>query len=212
MYKLASQSRQHANMPNRNTNGINSLCTSVCRLHLKCDGTRAETRFCLSAKRTSQFKSAVGTSVQSTTGSQDVRISGSNAGHTTFRGHVEGTGYPLHSPVSPSLPLPCITVCHHISTGLWQDVSSKCSTRSTNPPSRTEDGESECLHCSTGYQLHIHITVWEPFNVQPQNWITSPDENVPVPDPTCPQHEPAQHGLNFKTNITSLCFQYLGTW
>ena len=31
---------------------------------------------------------------------------------------VKGTGYPLHSLVSPSLPLPCVTVCHHISTGL----------------------------------------------------------------------------------------------
>jgi len=31
-----------------------------------------------------------------------------------FRGSVKGTGYPLHSPVSPSLPLPCVTVCHHI--------------------------------------------------------------------------------------------------
>jgi len=31
---------------------------------------------------------------------------------------VKGTGYPLHLPVSPSLPLPCVTVCHHISTGL----------------------------------------------------------------------------------------------
>ena len=28
-------------------------------LHLKCDGTRAETKFRLSAKRTSPFKSAV---------------------------------------------------------------------------------------------------------------------------------------------------------
>jgi len=36
-------------------------------------------------------------------------ISGSNAGYTMFRGSVKGTGYPLHSPVSPSLPLPCIT-------------------------------------------------------------------------------------------------------
>ena len=26
---------------------------------------------------------------------------------------------PLHLPVSPSLPLPCVTVCHHISTGLY---------------------------------------------------------------------------------------------
>jgi len=32
------------------------------------------------------------------------------------------TGYPLHSPVSPSLPLPCVTVCHHISTGVYQVV------------------------------------------------------------------------------------------
>jgi len=48
-----------------------------------------------------------GASVQSTTGSRAVRISGSNAGYTMFRGSVKGTGYPLHSPVSPSLPLPC---------------------------------------------------------------------------------------------------------
>jgi hypothetical protein len=76
------------------------------RQRLKCDGIRAETRFCLSAKRTSPFKSA-GSSVQSsTTGSQGVRISGSNAGYTMFRGSVKSTGYPLHSPVSPSLPHP----------------------------------------------------------------------------------------------------------
>jgi hypothetical protein len=89
-----------------------------CRGQLKCDGTHAETRFRLSAKRASPFKSAEA-SVQSTTGSRGVRISGSNAGYTTFRGSVKSTGYPLHSPVSPSLPLPCVTVCHHISTGLY---------------------------------------------------------------------------------------------
>jgi len=85
---------------------------------LKCDGTRAEARFRLSAKRTSPFKSA-GASVQSTAGSRGVRISGSNAGYTMLRGSVKRTGYPLHSPVSPSLPLPCVTVCHHISTGVY---------------------------------------------------------------------------------------------
>ena len=89
------------------------------RLHLKCDDTRAETRFRLSAKRTSPFKSA-GESVQSTTGSRGVRISGSNAGYTKFRGSVKCTGYPLHSPVSPSLHLPCVTVCHHVSAGLCE--------------------------------------------------------------------------------------------
>ena len=57
-------------------------------------------RFRLSAKRASPFKSA-GASVQSTTGSRGVRISGSNAGYTMFRGSVKGTVYPLHSPVSP---------------------------------------------------------------------------------------------------------------
>ena len=91
------------------------------RGQLKCDGTRAETRFCLSAKRMSPFKSAVvgGASVQSTAGNRGVRISGSNAGYTMFRGSVKSTGYPLHSLVSPSLPLPCVTVWYHISTGVY---------------------------------------------------------------------------------------------
>jgi len=86
-----------------------------CRLRLKRYGTRAETRFRLSAKRTSPFESA-GAPVQTTTGSRGVHISGSsNAGYTTFRCSVKSTGYPLHSPVSPSLPLPCVTVCHQVS-------------------------------------------------------------------------------------------------
>ena len=82
-----------------------SLCAQqwAGRLRLKCDGTRAETRFRLSAKRTNPFKSA-GASVQSTTGSRGVYISGSNAGYTMFWCSVKGTGYPLHSPVSPSPP------------------------------------------------------------------------------------------------------------
>ena len=62
----------------------NSLAFSIARS--KRDGTRAETRFGLSTKRTSPFKLA-GASVQSTTGSRGVRISGSNdssAGYTMF--------------------------------------------------------------------------------------------------------------------------------
>jgi hypothetical protein len=62
-----------------------TLCSLVDRLHLKCDGTRAETRFRFLAKQTSLFKLA-GASVQLTTGSQGVRISGSNAGYTMFQG------------------------------------------------------------------------------------------------------------------------------
>jgi len=87
---------------------MDEICVDS-RLRLKCDGTRAEAEFRLSAKRTIPFKSA-GASFQSTTGSRGVRISGSNVGYTMFRGS---------SPVSPSLPLPCVTVCHHVSTGLY---------------------------------------------------------------------------------------------
>jgi len=60
-----------------------------------------------------------GTSVQSTTGSRSVLINGSNVGYTMFRGSVKGTGYPLHLPLSPSLPLPCVIVRHHISNGVY---------------------------------------------------------------------------------------------
>jgi hypothetical protein len=80
------------------------VCVCV-RLRLKCDETRLGTRFRVLAKRTSPFKSA-GSSVQSTVGSRGLRISGSNAGYTMFRSSVKSTGYPLHSPVSPSLPFP----------------------------------------------------------------------------------------------------------
>jgi len=55
----------------------------VDRARLKRDGTRAETRFSLSAKRTSPFKSA-GASVQSSTGSRGVRISGSNGSNAGY--------------------------------------------------------------------------------------------------------------------------------
>ena len=79
---------------------------SVGRLRLKCDCTRAETTFRLSAKRTSPFKSA-GASVQLNTGSRDVRINGSNAGYTMFRGSVRVLAthsirqFPLHFPPYP---------------------------------------------------------------------------------------------------------------
>ena len=78
-------------------------------MRLKRDSTRAETRFRLSPKRTSQFKS-LGASVQSTAGSRGVRISVSNAGYTTFRGSVRVLAthsirqFPLHFPSRAS---PC---------------------------------------------------------------------------------------------------------
>ena len=76
--------------------------------------------FVFRAKRTSPFKSADG-------GRQFSRLlaaprcaaSAVVMLGTMLRGSVKGTGYPLHSPVSPTLNLLCVTVCHHISTGLY---------------------------------------------------------------------------------------------
>ena len=70
-----------------------------------------------------------GASIQSTTGGRGVRISGSNARYTKFRGSVKGTGYPLHSSVFPSLALPCVTMCHYISAGLYYERESEIITR-----------------------------------------------------------------------------------
>jgi hypothetical protein len=126
----------------------------IARGQLKCDGTRAETRFCLSAKRTSPFKSA-GALVLSTTGSRGVRISGSNAGYTKFRGSVKSTDYPLHSPVSPSLPSrasPCATTMQLKSTRDQCDAEGRVLfpaskmflvSRSTVRPNKVIDVEAE---------------------------------------------------------------------
>jgi len=83
----------------------------------KGDGTRAETRFGLSAKWTSPLKSA-GVSVQSTTGSRGVRISGQQLYRSCSDVQCKAAGYPLHSHLSLSLPLPCVTVCHQVPNAL----------------------------------------------------------------------------------------------
>jgi len=75
-----------------------------------------KTRFRLSAKRTSPFKSA-GASVQSTAGSRGVRISGRNSGYTMFRKVWRVLA--IHSIRQFPHPFPCVTLCHHISTGFY---------------------------------------------------------------------------------------------
>ena len=132
-----------------------------CRAHLKCDATSAETKFGLSAKRTSPFKLARGV--------QFIRLLAAELWASavvmvvmldTPCSEVEckTTGYPLHSHVSPSLPLPCVTVCHQVSTELCtcldlfrlpalQDCHRNC--RSDKAP--------PILHntCEISYPLHL---------------------------------------------------------
>jgi len=61
-----------------------------------------------------------------------------------FRGIVKGTGYPLHPPVSPSFPLPCVTVCHHISTGLHLKA-----------PAIFSEAHSQCAHAPSLCYIHF---------------------------------------------------------
>ena len=80
-------------------------------MSLKCDGTRAETRFRLSAKRTNAFKSAAGRQFSRLLAAEVCGISGSNAGYNVFRGSVKWYWVPTASAnfpfISPSVASPC---------------------------------------------------------------------------------------------------------
>jgi ribosomal protein L31 len=101
------QFERHLTPQSTSADALRHALLSIVRL--KRDGTRAETRFRLSSKWTSSLKS-VGASVQSTAGSRGVRISVTNAWHTTFRGSVRVLAthstrqFPLHFPSRAS---PC---------------------------------------------------------------------------------------------------------
>ena len=88
------------------------------RGQLKYDGTRAETRFRLSAKRTSSFKSGGGRQFSRLLAAEVCASAVVMLDKPMLRGSVKSTGYPLHSLVSLSLTLPCVIVYHHISTGV----------------------------------------------------------------------------------------------
>ena len=115
------------------------------RLRLKCDGTRAEARFWLSAKRTSPFKTA-GASVQSTIGSRGVCISGSNAGYTKFRSS-EGNWLP--TPFA-SFPFTSSPVRHRVPSHF-------------NWTSTTDTFASEWGIAERGIFMAIHSNVNENF-------------------------------------------------
>ena len=105
----------------------------------KRDGTRAETRFGHSAKRTSPFKSA-GVSVQSTAGSRGVRISGQQLYRPCSDIQCKAAGYPLHSHLSPSLPPQCVTVCHQVPNALYLIIN--ISLHSVEPKSCLSSAEN----------------------------------------------------------------------
>jgi hypothetical protein len=126
-----------------------SLSKKCSTARLKRDGTRAETIVGLSETWTSQFKSAW-ESVQSITGSREVRISGQTMDRQCYEVQCKSSGYPLQSPISPSLPLPRVTVCHHVSKGLYHRSQTDSFLRKFSPahfcangPSHIQDQNSQ---------------------------------------------------------------------
>ena len=94
---------------------------NLSRGQLKCDGTRAETRFHVWAKRTSPFKSAVARQINRLLA---VEVCASavvmlDAPCSEIVWKVLATHCIRQFPPT-SLPLPCFAVCHHIWTGLWE--------------------------------------------------------------------------------------------
>ena len=79
---------------------------SGCTGQLKCDGTRAETRFRLSAKRTSPFKWAEGRQFSRLLAAEVCASAVVMLDTPCSEVVWSATGYPLHSPVSPSIPPP----------------------------------------------------------------------------------------------------------
>jgi len=85
------------------------------RGQLKCDGTRSET----TAKRTSPFKSAGGRQFSRLLAAEVCASAVVMLDTPCSEVECKTAGYPLHPPVSPSVPLPCFTVCHHISAVVY---------------------------------------------------------------------------------------------
>jgi len=87
-------------------------------------GTRAENTFGLSAKRTSPFKLTGGGEGQfswllAAEVFTSVAVMVVMLDTPCFAVECNPTGYKLHSSISPSLPLPYVTVCRQVSTALY---------------------------------------------------------------------------------------------
>ena len=79
------------------------------------------------------------------------------------------TGYPLHSSVSHSLPLPCVTMCHQISNALYQYFAGTYSLHFLG-----NDGSSQFLWNAAIYQTIQHHSPEDKYKLltQPSQLIS----------------------------------------
>ena len=133
-------------------------------------------------RRNGRVIKSAGPSVQSTTSSRGVRISGSNgsnAGYTMFRGSAKSTGYPLHSPVSLSLSLPCVTVCHHISTGLYPLDTKKGEPQSQSEQDKKSPDLLEIEHRFLGHPVRSLLVTISEFALLFGNYSSRNERGLP---------------------------------
>ena len=103
---------------------------------------------------------------------------GSNARYTMFRVSVMGTGYLLHSPFAPSLPLPCVTVCHHVSARLYLILPSdptrdpRRSTVSAMSDWRSDAEEISCFRYPTRPLPHLENATFGCRTVKPAHCLS----------------------------------------
>ena len=129
-FSYGMNQERHVTEISKITGCWHSHCFFSGRAHSERDGTRAETRFGLSAKRTSPFKLAGGGRHFSRLLAAEVCASAAvmvvMLDTPCSEVACNTTGYPLHSHVSPWLPLPCVTVCHQVSTELYYISKVSC--------------------------------------------------------------------------------------
>ena len=77
--------------------------------------------FVFRAKRTSPFKSAEGRQFSRLLAAEVCASAVVMLDAPCSEVECKTTGHPLHSHVSPSLPQPCVTVCHQVSTELYPE-------------------------------------------------------------------------------------------
>jgi hypothetical protein len=90
----------------------------------------------------------------------------SNAGYNMFQGSVKSTGYPLHSPVSSSLPLLCVTMCHHISTGLYYFLIGPLKLKTLDPVSSLATTDLTLATNDLTFLLNFSTPVYKMWIIQ----------------------------------------------
>ena len=103
-----------------------------------------------------------------------------------FRAKLKTAGYPLHSPLSPSLLLPCVTVCHQIpfplyKNGRWYAPDHMCSRRYSP-------------------DIHVHMVTWVEHGTH---------QTYTYPPLTCKNlsHHTTKACMPAENNLSNVCSQ-----